>query len=210
MGLHWARASGHPRGRSGGPRDGSSGTYTTRKVATAFRLARACQGPSDEGPSSRGGSEPARPLPRSHRSRRCEEGQRVIRCRFIFSGKNNGLTPDFPPQLSADSGKNQIAKLLRDATELCGELNNRWLETITLAPKKLIRTRRASEGSASEPSLARRVSMCKDAKLSCRGNTQHIFAIQNQLLSRCADAATRLLSVNDTTESEAARIEAGE
>ena len=31
---------------------------------------------------------------------------------------------------------------------------------ITLAPKKLIRTRRASEGSASEPSLARRVSMC--------------------------------------------------
>ena len=41
---------------------------------------------------------------------------------------------------------------------------------ITLAPKKLIRTRRASEGSASEPSLARRVSMCKDAKLACRGN----------------------------------------
>ena len=42
---------------------------------------------------------------------------------------------------------------------------------ITLAPKKLIRTRRASEGSASEPLLARRVSMCKDAKLSCRGNS---------------------------------------
>ena len=42
---------------------------------------------------------------------------------------------------------------------------------ITLAPKKLIRTRRASEGSASEPSLARRVSMCKDAKLSCRSNS---------------------------------------
>ena len=42
--------------------------------------------------------------------------------------------------------------------------------SITLAPKKLILTRRASEGSASEPSLARRVSMCKDAKLSCRGN----------------------------------------
>ena len=41
---------------------------------------------------------------------------------------------------------------------------------ITLAPKKLILTRRASEGSASEPSLARRASMCKDAKLSCRGN----------------------------------------
>ena len=43
---------------------------------------------------------------------------------------------------------------------------------ITVAPKKLILTRRASEGSASEPSLARRVSMCKDAKLSCRGNTK--------------------------------------
>ena len=42
---------------------------------------------------------------------------------------------------------------------------------ITLAPKKLVLTRRASEGSASEPSLARRVSMCKDAKLSCRGNS---------------------------------------
>ena len=42
---------------------------------------------------------------------------------------------------------------------------------ITLAPKKLIRAQRASEGSASEPSLAHRVSMCKDAKLSCRGNS---------------------------------------
>ena len=49
--------------------------------------------------------------------------------------------------------------------ELCSAIAD-----ITLAPKKLIRTRRASEGSASEPSLARRVSMCKDAKLSCRGN----------------------------------------
>src|SRR5208282_1207016 len=48
-------------------------------------------------------------------------------------------------------------------------LTPQW-HVITLAPKKLIRTRRASEGSASEPSLARRVSMCKDAKLSCRGN----------------------------------------
>src|SRR5271166_1853861 len=51
---------------------------------------------------------------------------------------------------------------------LCGVVGKR---DITLAPKKLIRTRRASEGSASEPSLARRVSMCKDAKLSCRGNS---------------------------------------
>jgi transketolase len=51
---------------------------------------------------------------------------------------------------------------------LCGD--GCMMEGITLAPKKLIRTRRASEGSASKPSLARRVSMCKDAKLSCRGN----------------------------------------
>ena len=72
-------------------------------------------------------------------------------------------------QVSTDSGKDQIAKLLRDATELCGELNTRWLET-----------------------------------------TQHIFAIQNQLLSRCADAGTRLQSVKDATEIEAARMEAGE
>ena len=51
------------------------------------------------------------------------------------------------------------------------------VQFITLAPKKLIRTRRASEGSASEPSLARRVSMCKDAKLSCRGNTAWICGL---------------------------------
>ena len=42
-----------------------------------------------------------------------------------------------------------------------GQRAKKWNhEIITLAPKKLIRTRRASEGSASEPSLARRVSMC--------------------------------------------------
>ena len=27
-------------------------------------------------------------------------GARVIRCRFIFSGKNDGLTPDFPLRIS--------------------------------------------------------------------------------------------------------------
>jgi len=32
-------------------------------------------------------------------------------------------------QLSADSGKEQIAKLLKDVTELCRDLNTRWLET---------------------------------------------------------------------------------
>ena len=59
--------------------------------------------------------------------------------------------------------------------------NRRNGTAITLAPKKLILTRRASEGSASEPSLARRVSMCKDAKLSCRGNigkqARHALAV---------------------------------
>ena len=54
-------------------------------------------------------------------------------------------------QLSADSGKEEVARLLKDATELCRELNSRWLET-----------------------------------------TQHIFVVQNQLLSRCAEAAARL------------------
>ena len=67
---------------------------------------------------------------------------------------------------------------------------------ITLAPKKLIRTRRASEGSASEPSLARRVSMCKDAKLSCRGNMiGAVFADQVKSLdwrARRADLIGRL------------------
>ncbi|MEX2560098.1 MAG: hypothetical protein WD403_09290 [Pirellulales bacterium] len=57
-------------------------------------------------------------------------------------------------QLTADTGKEQIAKLLKDATELCGELNARWLET-----------------------------------------TQHVFAIQNRLLSRCSEAAARLQSL---------------
>jgi hypothetical protein len=56
-------------------------------------------------------------------------------------------------QLTADAGKDQIARLLKDATELCGELNTRWLETM-----------------------------------------QHVFAIQNRLLSRCAEAAARLQS----------------
>ena len=71
-------------------------------------------------------------------------------------------------QLSADSAKDQIVKLLRNASELCRELNTRWLET-----------------------------------------TQHIFAIQNQLLARCADAAS-LQSAKDATAIEAARMEAGQ
>ncbi len=31
-------------------------------------------------------------------------------------------------QLSPDSGQDQVAQLLKDATELCRELNTRWLE----------------------------------------------------------------------------------
>ena len=31
-------------------------------------------------------------------------------------------------QLSAGAGKEEIAKLLKDASELCRELNTRWLE----------------------------------------------------------------------------------
>ena len=72
-------------------------------------------------------------------------------------------------QLSADSGKDQIAKLLKDATELGRELNTRWLET-----------------------------------------TQHIFAIQNRLLARGAEAATRFQVVDQSTEIESARMEARE
>ena len=63
---------------------------------------------------------------------------------------------------------------------------------ITLAPKKLIRTRRASEGSASEPSLARRVSMCKDAKLSCRGNNLGYLNDPQPLLEKLHAAARGL------------------
>ena len=58
-------------------------------------------------------------------------------------------------QLSADGGNHEIVKLLKDVTDLCRELNTRWLET-----------------------------------------TQHIFAIQNRLLDRCAEAATRLQVVD--------------
>ena len=32
-------------------------------------------------------------------------------------------------QLSADSGKDQLVKLLQDVSELCRELNSRWVET---------------------------------------------------------------------------------
>ena len=72
-------------------------------------------------------------------------------------------------QLSTDAGKDQIVKLLKDVTELCRELNGRWIET-----------------------------------------TQHIFALQNRLLSRCAEAAARRGVQDDTSEIESARMEAKE
>ena len=31
-------------------------------------------------------------------------------------------------QLSSDSGRDQVAQLMKDAAELCRELNTRWLE----------------------------------------------------------------------------------
>ena len=71
--------------------------------------------------------------------------------------------------LSAGSGKDQTAKLLKDVTELCRELNKRWLET-----------------------------------------TQHLFAIQNRLLARCAETAARLQLADQSSEIESARMEARE
>jgi hypothetical protein len=59
-------------------------------------------------------------------------------------------------ELTADSGKDQVAKLTRDAAELCRELNTRWLEI-----------------------------------------TQRVFALQDRLLSRCAEAAAKASSAAD-------------
>jgi hypothetical protein len=54
-------------------------------------------------------------------------------------------------QLTADTGKDQVAKLTKDAAELCRELNSRWLEI-----------------------------------------TQRVFALQDRLLSCCAEAAAKV------------------
>ena len=40
--------------------------------------------------------------------------------------------------------------------------------------------------------------------------SQHIFAIQNRLLARCAEAATRLQVVDQSSEIESTRMEARE
>ena len=54
-------------------------------------------------------------------------------------------------QLSSGSGQDQIARLMKDATDLCRELNTRWLEI-----------------------------------------TQRVFALQDRLLSCCAEAAAKV------------------
>jgi hypothetical protein len=72
-------------------------------------------------------------------------------------------------QLSGDVGKDKIVNLLKNVTELCRELNSRWIET-----------------------------------------TQHIFALQNRLLSHCAEVTARRAVQDDTAEIESARMEARE
>ena len=72
-------------------------------------------------------------------------------------------------QFSQQTGKDALANQLKNVTQLCHELNTRWLEI-----------------------------------------TSRVFTAQNELLARCADAVTRLQFVDDTTEIESARMEAGE
>ena len=94
----------------------------------------------------------------------------ILRREYSAASSVSALTPPLryaanhlTSMLSSSSLSFHFSELRSDPT----------IDFITLAPKKLILTRRASEGSASEPSLARRVSMCKDAKLSCRGNIRN-------------------------------------
>jgi len=72
-------------------------------------------------------------------------------------------------RFSSGTGKDVIAKHLKNVTELCRELNTRWFDV-----------------------------------------TQRIFTVQNELLTRCADAAAKVQLADDTTEIESARMEAGE
>jgi len=58
---------------------------------------------------------------------------------------------DISARLSASAAKEEIAKLLKESSDLCHELNTRWLEI-----------------------------------------TQRVFAIQNRLLQRLAEAAAAL------------------
>ena len=71
--------------------------------------------------------------------------------------------------VGTELGEVQKGQIGTDAVgDRLGQLDH-W--GITLAPKKLIRTRGPARGVPQSPRSARRVSMCKDAKLSCRGNT---------------------------------------
>ena len=62
-------------------------------------------------------------------------------------------------QMSGGTGKEQIVALLQDATDLCRELNTRWLET-----------------------------------------TQHIFKLQDRLLSQLAEVARKLQPADSRTK----------
>ena len=86
---------------------------------------------------------------------------RGIRCRFVFSGKNGELTPDFAPRAAGDPERLDPERLgdFDVDTETRG---------ITLAPKKLILTRCASRGVPQSPRWRVGLVCAKDAKLSCR------------------------------------------
>ena len=103
----------------------------------------------------------------------------------------------------APSGLGGSAMVARPTRRQIFDDSGRYYDLITLAPKKLILTRRASEGSASEPSLARRVSMCKDAKLSCRGNitTERPFGCPEITERRIRRKETRLRRMRLTSAS---------
>jgi hypothetical protein len=62
-------------------------------------------------------------------------------------------------QMSDSTGKEQIVALLQDTTDLCRELNTRWLET-----------------------------------------TQHIFKLQDRLLSQLAEVARKLQPPDSSTK----------
>jgi len=52
--------------------------------------------------------------------------------------------------------------------------------------------------------------LCRELNTRWFDVTRRIFTVQNELLGRCADAAASVQYVDDTTEIESARMEAGE
>ncbi len=52
--------------------------------------------------------------------------------------------------------------------------------------------------------------LCRELNTRWFDVTQRVFAVQNELLARCADAGARVQHVDDTTEIEAARMEGRE